>query len=150
MSPSGEEHGTIALALAAALRQYVIAHRLGRVVGAETGFLLTTSPDTVRAPDAAFITRERAGVEPVRGYRPGAPDLVAEVVSPNDLYTEVEEKVGTWLQHRTRMVIVVNPRQRTVAVPRSPTQVRHLTVDDTLDGEDVVPGWALPVRELFA
>ncbi len=150
MAPSGEEHGTTAATMTIDLGQHVRAHRLGRVLAAETGFLLTTDPDTVRAPDTAFISRERASAAPVRGYRPGAPDLAVEVVSPNDLYTEVAEKVATWLEHGTRMVIVLDPRRRAVAVHRSLTQVRHLTVDDTIDGEDVVPGWTMPVRALFA
>ena len=129
MPPSGEEHGTIA---------------------AETGFLLTTNPDTVRAPDVACISHQRVGpAGPARGYRRGAPDLVAEVIAPTDLYTAVAEKVATWLAHGTRMVLVLNPRGRTVTVHRSPTQVRQLTVTDTLDGEDVVPGWSMPVRDLF-
>lgn len=149
MPPAGEEHGTIAMTLGGALAQYVRAHQLGRVVAAETGFLLTTDPDTVRAADVAFIGKEHAGDHPVAGYRSGAPDLVAEVVSPRDLYTEVEEKVATWLAHGTRMVLVLNPRQRTVAVHRPSADVRLLTVGDTLDGSDVVPGWSLPVRELF-
>ena len=150
MAPSGEEHGAIGMMVGTSLNNHVLAHRLGRVLGAETGFLLTSSPDTVRAPDVAFISRERAGTEPMKGYRPGVPDLAVEVISPNDLYTEVEEKVAEWLAHGTRMVIVINPRQRTVKVHRSTTEVRHLTVDDTIDGEDVVPGWTMPVRALFA
>ena len=150
MPPSGEEHGTIAAGLTIALGQYVLTHRLGRLIAAETGFLLTANPDTVRAPDVAFISHERVGpAGPARGYRRGAPDLAAEVISPNDLYTEVAEKVATWLEHGTRMVLVLNPRGRTVTVHRSPTQVRQLTVADTLDGEDVVPGWSMPVRDLF-
>ncbi len=150
MPPSGEEHGTVAMTVGTDLAQYVRAHELGRVLAAETGFLLTTDPDTVRAPDVAFISRGRATTPPVPDYWPGPPDLAVEVVAPSDLYTDVEEKVATWLEHGTQMVIVINPRRRTVAVHRSPTQVRHLTVADTLDGEDVVPGWMVPVRELFA
>lgn len=150
MAPSGAEHGEIAATVVAPLRGYVRAHQLGRVFGAETGFLLATNPDTVRAPDAAFVGRERAGAGRVTGYWPGAPDLAVEIVSPGDLYTEVEEKVATWLAHDTRMVIVLNPRRRTATVHRSPTEVRHLTETDVLDGEDVVPGWTVPVRDLFA
>ena len=73
-----------------------------------------------------------------------------EVISPNDLYTEVDEKVGEWLEHGTRMVLVVNPRRRTVAVHRPGRDVRVLGMDDALQGEDVVPGWTLAVRDLFA
>ena len=154
MAPSSGEHGAITAVSTISLGQHVRVHQLGRVFSSETGFLLARDPDTVRAPDIAFVRRERvAAVEaagPLRGYWPGAPDLAIEVVSPNDLYTEVEAKVATWLAYGTRMVIVLNPRQRTAAVHRSATQVRHLTADDTLDGEDVVPGWAEPVRALFA
>lgn len=150
MSPSSYEHGRRTGRIAVSLGQHVFAHGLGEVLGAETGFLLARDPDLVRAPDVAFISRARVqAAGEVAGYWPGAPDLVVEVISANDLYTEVEEKVHTWLAHGTRMVIVANPRHRMVAVYRSATQVRRLTVEDTLDGEDVVPGWTLPVRELF-
>ena len=71
------------------------------------------------------------------------------MISPNDLYTEVDEKVAEWLEHGARLVFVVNPRRRTVAVHRADGSVRVLTIDDTLDGEDVVPGWTLPVRDIF-
>jgi Uma2 family endonuclease len=86
----------------------------------------------------------------VRGYWQGAPDLAVEVISPNDLYAEVDEKVAEWLEHGTRLVFVVNPRRRTVAVHRSGQPVRILSEADVLDGEAVVPGWSLPVRDLFA
>ncbi len=150
MAPTGEEHGGLTATFTTSLNGHVVAHKLGRVLTGEPGFLLTTNPDTVRAPDVAFISRERIlATGTFTGYRPGAPDLAIEVISPNDLYTEVEEKVATWLAHGARMVIVANPRHRTVAVHRSRTEVRHLTIDDVIDGEDVVPGWTLPVRDLF-
>jgi Uma2 family endonuclease len=124
---------------------------MGTVTTAETGFRLASDPDTVRAPDTAFITRERVeAAGDVKGYWPGAPDLVVEVISPNDLYTEVEEKVADWLQAGTRMVIVVNPRRRSVKVHRSANEVQVLGENDVLDGTDVVPGWTLPVRDIFA
>ena len=72
-----------------------------------------------------------------------------EVISPNDLYTEVDEKITEWLAYGTRMVLVVDPRRRTVAVHRPGQAVRIFGVDDTLDGEDVVPGWQLSIRDLF-
>ena len=151
MAPSGGQHGLVAINLSTPLAQYVRAHELGRVFAAETGFLLATKPDTVRAPDVAFVRQERVlAAGEVTGYWPGAPDLAVEVISPNDLYAEVDEKVATWLEHGARMVLVVNPRRRTVVVHRPNAPARLLTENDTLDGEDVVPGWALPVRELFA
>ena len=122
MSPGGAQQGRVAIRFAGPLSHYVAAHRLGEVFAAGTGFLLTTTPDTVRAPDVAFVSRERfEATGDLTGYWPGAPDLAAEVVSPNDLYIEVDEKVATWLAHGARMVLVLNPRWRTVAVHRPAT-----------------------------
>ncbi len=121
------------------------------VCAAETGFRIGRDPDTVRAPDVAFIRRarvEEAGE--AEGFWPGAPDLAVEVVSPGDSFAEVEEKVSDWLAAGCRMVVVVNPRRRTATVYRSRSDVTLLAEDDVLDGGDVVPGWRVPVRELFA
>lgn len=149
MAPPGGEHGEISVLLSASLLSHVRANHLGRVY-AETGFLLATDPDTVRASDVAFVSRDRPqGTTRIRGYIHGAPDLAIEVISPNDLYTEVAEKVAEYLEHGTRLVLIVNPRRPNVAVHRPNQPVRILTVDDVIDGEDVVPGWSLPVRELF-
>jgi Uma2 family endonuclease len=152
MSPAGHAHGRIAMKLSIPLGQYVAEHDLGEVYAAETGFLLARDPDTVQAPDVAFVRRER--VEAVHDedgpWFPGPPDLAVEVVSPNDRYVEVDETVSLWLEAGCRMVVVVNPRRRTVAVHRSSSRVRQLTEADIIDGDDVVPGWALPVAALFA
>ena len=151
MAPSGGEHGELASEANGLLWQHVRIHGLGRTFGAETGFILARDPDIVLAPDAAFVSWARAeAIGRVRGYLPVAPDLAVEIISPNDLYTEVREKVAIWLEHGTRMVVVMNPRHREITVYRTLTEVRHLTVEDTLDGEDVVPGWRVAVRELFA
>jgi len=131
------------------LGKYVRDDRLGMVVGV-CGFQLESNPDTVRAPDVAFLRPERV---PKRGsmwgYFPGAPDLAVEVISPNDLYTEVDEKVAEWLEHGTQIVFVVNPRRMTVAIHRPGQPVHIAGMDDVLSGEDVVPGWTLAVRDLF-
>ena len=150
MSPAGHQHGRIALNVSASLFQHTRRHNLGTVYAAETGFLLAADPDLVRAPDAAFIRRERveaAGEE--EGFWRGSPDLAVEVISPFDSYAEVEEKVGDWLDAGTRMVLVVNPRTSTASVYRSRDDIHILTTDDVLDGGDVVPGWAVPVGDLF-
>src|SRR5437588_276272 len=98
MPPAGSEHGDIAVLLTLSLGQHVRTHRLGKVYAAVTGFWMARDPDTVRAPDVAFVRRERVeAAGRVTGYWPGAPDLAAEVVSPGDSYTEVEEKVLAWL-----------------------------------------------------
>jgi Uma2 family endonuclease len=116
----------------------------------EPGFILAVNPDTVRAPDVAFITHERLAPTGVpTGYFRGVPDLAVEVVSPNDRYTDVAEKIAEWLEYGVRMVVVVDPRRKAVDVHRPGQPTRTLGMDDTLDGEDVVPGWSLAVRDLF-
>jgi Uma2 family endonuclease len=151
MAPAGSNHGAIAMNLAGPLHQYVRANRLGKVYAAETGFLIARNPDTVRAPDSAFVRQERVErTGDVPGFWPGAPDLVVEVVSPGDLYTEITEKVADWLAAGTQLVIIVDPRRQTLAIHRSPTEMQTLTINDTLDGDPVVPGWTLPVRDVFA
>ena len=151
MPPAGFEHGDVTNIIGSSLGPYARERGLGRAVTGDVGFRLTTNPDTVRAPDVAFVRHERIlAAGRVTGYWQGAPDLVVEVISPNDLYWEVEEKVAEGLAHGARLVLVVNPRRRTVAVHRPNGPVRILGEDDVLDGEDVVPGWALPVSELFA
>ncbi|MSQ06657.1 MAG: Uma2 family endonuclease [Dehalococcoidia bacterium] len=152
MAPAGKHHGVLAVRVTWRLAQYVEAHSLGDVCAAETGFRLSSAPDTVLAPDVAFISRQRlseVGRE-VEGYWPGAPDLVVEVISPSDTYTEVDTKVLKWLAGGARMVVVINPRTKRVAVYRSPTDVTILGDRDVLDGQDVVPGWTMALADLFA
>jgi Uma2 family endonuclease len=150
MSPSGHKHGQIAVRLTWRLAQHVEAQHLGVVYAAETGFRLATNPDTVRAPDVAFVRRERVeAAGDVEGFWPGAPDVAVEVLSPRDTYTEVEEKVVEWLHGGTRLVIVIDPRKRTVTVYRALNDITILTEADVLDGDDVIPDWSMPIRELF-
>jgi len=145
-SLSGAEHGDVAAEIGARLLDYVREHRLGKTYAAETGFLISRDPDTVRAPDAAFVRADR--VAHVRTYFPGAPDLAVEVLSPNDRASEVEAKVRQWLRSGTRMVMVVDPETRTATV-HTPTATSRLSISDTLDGGDVVPGWKLPLADIF-
>ncbi len=151
MNPSGARHGVLAARIAALLDSHVRAHGLGEVMGAETGFVLASDPDTVRAPDAAFVTRERVERTGLtEGFFPGAPDLAVEVISPRDSYTEVEDKALAWLAAGSRMVLIVDPRRRTVTVYRSPADIRVLAGEEAIEGDDVVPDWRAPLAELFA
>jgi Uma2 family endonuclease len=150
MTPAGSAHGRVAMNVGTALNNHVKAHDLGAVYAAETGFVLSKDPDTVRAPDVAFVGRTRLeAVGEVEGFWPEAPDLAVEVVSPGDTYAEVEEKVFDWLAAGTKMVVVVNPRKRTATVYRSSTDIIALAEDAVLDAGDVVPGLKLPLREVF-
>jgi Uma2 family endonuclease len=151
MSPSGHKHGRVTINVTTPLDKHVRANDLGVVYAAETGFILSSDPDTVLAPDVAFVSRKRIQeVGDVEGYWPGAPDMVVEVISPSDTYTEVEEKVVQWLNAGVRMVLVVDPRRRIATVYRSLTDITILTEGATIDGGDVVPGWKMQVDDLFA
>ena len=150
MSPAGFEHGAIGMRLVTGLGPYVQARDLGVVLGPDTGFRISSDPDTVRAPDVAFVRRERVAAAGVpKGYWPGAPDLAVEIVSPGDSFTEVEIKVEEWLDAGVRLVVVVNPRSRTASVYRSRTDVVRLTQADELDLGSVVPGFVCPVADLM-
>src|SRR2546425_11388340 len=109
MPPPGDEHGEVTMELAGPLHQYVKQNNLGKVYAAETGWKLESDPDTVRAPDIAFVRREvveKTGR--LKSYRSGAPDLVVKVLSPSDTIVKVEEKVAQWLEVDERMVLVVS------------------------------------------
>lgn len=151
MSPAGHNHGKVTMRLALPIAQHVRTHRLGEVYAAETGFRLGSNPDTVRAPDIAFICQQRVDeVGETKGYWPGAPDLAVEVLSPDDKVAEVEEKVAEWLAAGTKQVWVVSPKLRTVTVYHSRTNIIALTEKDFLDGGDVLPGFQINVGEVFA
>lgn len=152
MTPAGDEHGYLALRIASRLERHVDANKLGRTYTAETGFKIFSDPDTVRAPDAAFVNRERVeAAGRVRGYRSGAPDLAVEVVSPNDRHSEVLDKTLDWLEAGCRMVLVADPERWRITVYRSRDDIHVLTAEagDVVDGADVVPGWRLSLAEVF-
>lgn len=151
MTLAGNVHGRVAMNIGTALNIHVKAHDLGIVYAAETGFRLATDPDTVRAPDVAFVSRERVeAVGEVEGYWPGAPDLAVEVISPDDSHVEVEGKVFDWLEAGTKMVLAVNPRRRSVTLYRSQSNITFLIGTDVLDGGDVVLGFQPTLQEIFA
>ncbi|MFZ8843596.1 Uma2 family endonuclease [Thermoflexus sp.] len=151
MSPTGSLHGDLVAELTMILRSFVRAHQLGRVLTGEVGFVLRRNPDTVRAADIAFVRRERlpAGDLP-RGFFEGAPDLVVEILSPSDRYTDILRKVGEWLEAGAAMVWVVDPEHHGVMVFRPDGTLRLLGESDSLEGEEVLPGFRYPVGELFS
>src|SRR4030095_2647233 len=130
--PAGNIHGNRAMRLGWRLACHVENNDLGVVFAAETGFRLASDPDTVRAPDVAFVNKtriEEAGT--FEGFWPGAPDLALEVLSPGDSYTEVEEKVREYLAAGTKAVWIVDPKGRTITVYRSLIDIMILTENDT-------------------
>lgn len=150
MAPPEGEHGVVGAQLTILLGAYVRAHRLGVVVAAETGFTISKNPDTVLAPDVAFIHRDRLQALGVpKAYFPEAPALVVEVLSPGDRTGKVAMKIRRWFAAGTALVWVVDPARRTVAVYHSPDDSRLLNEHETLTGEDVVPDFACTIAELF-
>ena len=150
MAPAGKEHGSLAMRTGWRLGQHVDTHQLGEAYAAETGFILSRAPDTVRAPDAAFVSADRLPSDGLPdGFLELAPDLVVEVVSPNDRPSEVREKVAEWLEAGTRMVVVLYPSTQTATVHRPSRDPVTLSEQDTLSGDDVVSGFSVRVGELF-
>jgi Uma2 family endonuclease len=150
MTPSGYRHGRVSGEVYYHLSRFVRDEHLGEVLAAETGFLLRRGPDTVRAPDVAFVSSERVPDDADEvGYVELAPDLVVEVVSPSDRAGAVAAKALAWLDAGVRTVWVVDPETALVAVHRPDGVVTLLRGDAVLDGGDVVPGFRLPLPELF-
>lgn len=149
MSPAGLEHGHIAAAFAESLQHFVRKHRLGRVLTCDPGFLIEQNPDTVRAPDVAFVTTQRIAGRRIRGYFPGAPDLAVEVNSPNDRPGEVLQKAGQWLSAGAQVVWVVDPERQTVTIHHAQEPLRVLSRHDTLTCPSLLPGFELPLADVF-
>ena len=139
--PPGSRHGTVAMNLAVRLANHVEPLGAGQVFAAETGFTLFRAPDTVRAPDIAFVRRERLPHPAPAGYLELAPDLVVEVLSPHDRPGEVLAKVGDWLEAGARLVWVVDPERRRTRIYRVDGSEASITDAEDLSGEDVLPGF---------
>jgi Uma2 family endonuclease len=143
-------HGWVTARVVCLLGAHVRTHGLGVVLGNDAGFILARSPDTVRGPDVAFVSRERFEAQAeIRGYFPGAPDLAVEVLSAGSRPAEVRAKVADYLAAGSRLVWVVDAEHRRVTVYRTLLAPRMLAGDELLDGEEVVPGFSAPVAALF-
>lgn len=150
MSPAGGERGRIIGLLTIELGAVIRARDLGVVYGAETGFYIERNPDTVRAPDIAFVRKGRVAEADVKGFIPIAPDLAVEVLSPNDRAGDVIDKVHQWLDAGCQAVWVIDPRSRTVTTYGPGGAAQTLRGSDRLTGGDVVPGFEAVAADLFA
>ena len=148
MSPPGQRHGVVTLKLSVLLYNHVDPNNLGRLYAAETGFKLESDPDTVLAPDIAFIARERAGTLS-DFYRFGPPDLAVEVRSPSDRKGKIERKTALWLELGAKAVWNVDPRKRTVEVLHADGNRWLFHESDELV-DDTVPGFRVAVSEIFS
>ena len=147
--PPGYRHGYVASQLLTTIGIHVRAHKLGQVLAAETGFTLFRNPDTVRAPDVAFIRAERVPSPLPTGYAEFAPDLAVEVLSPSDRAGRVLAKVGDWIDAGALLVWIVDPERRIARVYRADGSQAVLTADDVLDGEDVLPGFSIGLADVI-
>ena len=147
--PPGTGHGARAARLTLRVGAFVERHELGQVFAQDTGFKIERAPDTVRAPDVAFVARERLAHIPEEGYAELAPDWVAEIVSSNDRPGEVLEKVGQWLGAGVRVVWVLDQVRRNARIYRADGTVSTVEPDGDLDGEDVLPGFRCPLRDIL-
>lgn len=146
--PAGALHGWVAARLLGEMHAYLRNHPLGELYAAETGFILARHPATLRAPDVAYIQADRVP-EDDPGFATIAPDLLAEVLSPDDRRAMVEAKVRHWLDAGTRLVWVIDPRKKRATVHCANRASSTLTLDDALDGEDVIPGLTVPLRRIL-
>ena len=149
MSPVGFQHGRIVVRFGFLLSRHLDGRNLGVVV-TEVGFKLASNPDTVRAPDVAFIRQDRIPSPDPRGFLAGPPDLAVEVLSPDDRPAEIEAKVEEYFARGVALVLVIDADLKTVTVFRSPISPVTLRAgDDLLDLDDVVPGFRCLVHEIF-
>jgi Uma2 family endonuclease len=147
--PPSTHHGRIQSTLNFLVAGFVRAHQAGAVFGQDTGFKIASEPDTVRAPDLAFVRRERLALIAPRGFAALAPDLVAEILSPGDRPGEVLAKIGEWLDAGVQIVWLIDPDRRTAQVYRSDGSVAAVAPDGALQGESVLPGLTIVLTELF-
>lgn len=147
--PPSTYHGRVQSNLHFRVAAFVHAHDLGAVCGQDTGFRIASDPDTVRAPDLAFVKRERVSLIPRRGYAALCPDLVAEILSPGDRPGEALTKVGEWLAAGAEMVWVIDPERKVAHVYRSDGSITTVASDGHLDGSHLLPGFTCTLDDLF-
>jgi len=149
LPPTEPTHGSIEINLGSELRAWARSSGKGKVSVGDVGIYLRRNPDTVRAPDVLYISNERYSQYVGSGFLNVAPELVAEVLSPNDPWSEVTEKVEAFLRAGVDRVWVVDPRLRRISSYWTPTKVRHFHEGETLSDEELLPGFQLDVSEIF-
>ena len=148
--PAGKKHARIAIRIGGEFDRHVRRNRLGQVGGTDGGVLVSRDPDTVREPDIYFVSAERLPLDDQSdGYLEVVPELVVEIVSPSDTEQEVAAKIRMWLDFGVSMAVEVRPATRSVLVHRPGQPPVTLTGDDALDGGEVLPGFSLPLGEIF-
>ena len=151
MAPASAPHGGVTDRIGRRIGNFVEAHNLGRTYAAETGVFIEHDPDTVRAPDYAFISRERiAGASVSSGYSEIIPDLVVEVVAGDYRSSVVDAKTRMWLDAGVRLVLVAYVGSEEIAAHYDDATVERFGIDDTFTCGAVLPGFSCPVSDIFA
>lgn len=151
MSPTGDDHGGYESNFALAIGNFVRAHNLGKMRVGESGVYTRRDPDSVRGMDVAFISNERWAQRKKTGaFLDVPPDLVVEILSPDDAWSDMTDKLREYFTIGVRLVWVADPKKRRVYTYRSLSDVREFNEPDDLPGDDVLPGFSAPVAELFA
>lgn len=146
----GAIHSLLSVRVSTTIHQFVRRHELGLVVGGGCGFHVEHDPDTVLAPDAAFIRQARIPESGLpEGFWPGAPDLAVEVVAPDDATSAVDDRSRFWLTAGAECVWIVNPRTRTIDIDVRNSARRTLAEDEVLSGGALLPGFESRVADLF-
>jgi len=150
MGSSGALHGYVCSLILAALASYVLPKKLGVILDSSTAFKMKNG--NRRSPDISFFAKERLQgmTELPTGFLDGAPDLAIEVLSPGNTVEEIHDKLVEYFENGTRLVWIIHPSEHYILVYRSAQEPdRLLKSVDSLDGEEVIPGFTLPVAELF-
>lgn len=148
LSPDGSEHGWIVGRLTLRIGNCVEQGQSGHFFGAETGFLIERNPDTVRAPDFAFVKSDRIKDRPPAQFFPGPPDLAVEVLSSSDSASEVQEKAEAWLNSGCQEVWLIDPRRKSATrLTPAENSIVQQSVETLLT--DLLPGFSLAAAELF-
>lgn len=146
--PAVSLHGSIEGNFAFALTSFVDPRKLGSVMVGEVGIYTRRNPDTVRGADVLYLSNERAARSASSGFLDVAPDLVVEVMSPDDRWSDVTKKLREYFDIGVRLAWVAEPATQTVYAYRSPTDVREFGINDVVPGDDVLPGFSAPVAML--
>lgn len=149
MSPGKGRHGAVGARITILLGKFVEANGLGTVFNSSAGYVVSRDPDTVREPDVSFLTTERMKEQNLDAFLEGAPDLAVEVLSPGNTVAETRKKTSEYFDAGCRIVWIVDPLKRSVAVHRPESDPVTLTEGDTLVDEELLPGFSLAVREIF-
>ncbi len=149
LMPTGHPHGFYEGNITGFLFAFVKKHKLGRVLPGEVGIYTQRRPDTVRGADVAFISHERFAQVQSKSFLDVCPELIVEVMSPDDTWSEVNDKLAEYFAVAAKLIWIVDPRKQRIHLYRSLTDLEVLSVQDTLTGGEVLPGFQVAVAELF-